>query len=70
MKPRKVNFMLAATIVDEGAETISLRKRDPAVMRRHRANRDGQPRNHDPGNSKLISSVTNLMSDLLAVSLA
>ena len=34
------------------------------------SNRDGQPRNHDPGSLKLISSVTDLMSDLLAVSLA
>ena len=31
---------------------------------------DNREKNHDPGSSKLISSVTDLMSDLLAVSLA
>ena len=30
---------------------------------------DNREKNHDPGSSKLISSVTDLMSELLAVSL-
>jgi len=30
---------------------------------------DNGEKNHDPGSSKLISSVTDLMSELLAVSL-
>ena len=41
-----------------------------AIMRRHRAIEIGNgEKNHDPGSSKLISSVTDLMSELLAVSL-
>ena len=41
-----------------------------AIMRRHRAIEIGNgEKNHDPGCSKLISSVTDLMSELLAVSL-